>query len=274
MFITLYISLIQLAFASTTLFEPFAIPLLLEKLSSSLPSAKIESLKYLSYCTVNYGAHRMLKHHEAIWPLLKDSVFTSASSSLSVGPHQDNKIVSEALILLQKLIQQDNESFLNIVLKDADINMTLKSLSTYRRYIDDDITVPDKQRLNAVSRILYVSASASIGSCNAVFQSFFEELVNGLGLIMEEKDASFGYLYICVELLSACRTLVVGPTSVTYRENETWCTMLHSFCTLLTSSFVRTMKESTHDVYSHYGGKYKTLKLRTYSCLIFFQKRP
>ncbi|KAI3727280.1 hypothetical protein L1987_67093 [Smallanthus sonchifolius] len=38
---------LMLAFASTPLFEPFAIPLLLEKLSSSLPSAKIESLKYL-----------------------------------------------------------------------------------------------------------------------------------------------------------------------------------------------------------------------------------
>lgn len=31
----------QLAFASTPLFEPFSIPLLLEKLSSSLPSAKV-----------------------------------------------------------------------------------------------------------------------------------------------------------------------------------------------------------------------------------------
>lgn len=90
----------QLAFASTPLFEPFSIPLLLEKLSSSLASAKIESLKYLSHCTVKYGAQSMLKHHEALWSSLKDAVFTSATSSLAVGPeHQDNKIVAEALIL-------------------------------------------------------------------------------------------------------------------------------------------------------------------------------
>lgn len=37
----LYSDVFQLSFASTPLFEPFSIPLLLEKLSSSLPSAKV-----------------------------------------------------------------------------------------------------------------------------------------------------------------------------------------------------------------------------------------
>ncbi|KAK9066209.1 hypothetical protein SSX86_013530 [Deinandra increscens subsp. villosa] len=248
---------LMLAFASTPLFEPFAIPLLLEKLSSSLPSAKIESLKYLSYCTVKYGGNRIQEHHDALWSSLKDAILTFAPSSLTVGPgQQDNKIADEALILLQKLIQLDNGSFpfLKLILKDVDINTTLKSLSSYNNY--DEITVIDKQRLNAVGRILYVSAAASIASCNAVFESFFSELVNGLQSVMQEKDyvpePKFGYLYICVDLLSACRTLV-KPTEITYLDNETWCTMLHSFCTMLTSSFVKTMKESTHNIYTHSG---------------------
>lgn len=262
---------LMLAFASTPLFEPFTIPLLLEKLSSSLPSAKVESLKYLSYCTVKYGAHRMLEHLEALWSSLKDAVFTSGPSTLTVGPYlesyvgyQDNKIVAEALILLQKLIQQDNGVFLDLILKDVDINMTLTSLSYNKS--DDDITVPDKQRLNAVGRILYVSAAASIASCNAIFQSFFSSLVNGLGPMMQdplgqEKDyvserPKFGYLYICVELLAACRTLVVGydePTSITYLANETWCSILHSFCSSLTSSLVNFLRESNQDAFSHSG---------------------
>lgn len=253
--------LIQLAFASTPLFEPFAIPLLLEKLSSSLPSAKIESLKYLSYCIVRYGGNRIKEHHEALWSSLKDAILTSASSSLIVAlGYQDNEIVDEAVALLKKLIQQDNDSlaFLELIMKDVDINMTLKSLSNYNYY--DDITVIDKQRLNAVGQILYVSAAASTASCNAVFQSFFSEVVTGLRSMMQEKDhvfePKFGYLYICVELLAACRSLVKS-TEISYLDNETWCTMLHSSCTLLTSSFVRTMKESTHDIYTDLGGKYK-----------------
>ncbi|XP_024969500.1 MMS19 nucleotide excision repair protein homolog isoform X2 [Cynara cardunculus var. scolymus] len=262
---------LMLAFGSTALFEPFAVPLLLEKLSSSLPSAKVESLKYLSYCTVKYGAHRMLEHLEALWSSLKDAVFTSGPSMLTVGSYlesyvgyQDNKIVAEALILLQKLIQQDNGVFLDLVLKDMDINMMLTSLLDNKNY--DDITVPDKQRLNAVGRILYVSAAASIASCNAIFQSFFSSLVNGLGSTMQnplgqEKDyvsekPKFGYLYICVELLAACRTLVVGydePTSITYLANETWCSILHSFCSSLTSSLIKSLKEINQDDFNHTG---------------------
>ncbi|KAL8230328.1 hypothetical protein R6Q57_000106 [Mikania cordata] len=248
---------LMLAFAATPLFEPFAIPLLLEKLSSSLPSAKIESLKYLSFCTAKYGGNIIQEQHNALWSSLKDAIFTSVPSSLTVGPgSQDNKIADEALVLLQKLIQQDNSSFsfLKLILKDKDINMTLKSLSNYNNY--DDITVTDKQRLNAIGQILYVSAAASIASCNAIFESIFSELVNGLQQMMQEKDyvpePNFGYLYICVDLLSACRTLV-KPTEITYLDSETWYTMLSSFCTLLTSSFVKTMKESTHSIHTYFG---------------------
>ncbi|KAK1434164.1 hypothetical protein QVD17_11082 [Tagetes erecta] len=248
---------LMLAFASTPLFEPFAIPLLLEKLSSSLPSAKIESLKYLSYCIVRYGGNRIQEHYEALWSSLKDAILTSAPSSLTVAlGHQDNEIVDEAVALLQKLIQQDNDSlsFLKLILKDVDINMTLKSLSNYNNY--DDITVIDKQRLNAVCRILYVSAAASTVSCNAVFQSFYSELVTGLQSMMQDKDRvfepKFGYLCICVELLAACRSLVKS-TEITYLDNETWCTMLHSSCTLLTSSFVKIMKETTYDIYMDFA---------------------
>ena len=46
--------LLQLAFSSTTLFEPFAIPLLLEKLSSSLPLAKVGEIEYSSILLLIY----------------------------------------------------------------------------------------------------------------------------------------------------------------------------------------------------------------------------
>ena len=186
---------------------------------------------------------------------MKHAVFTSATSSLAVSPeHQANKIVAEALILLQNLIQQDNASFLNLILKDAEIGTSLKTLSNYKSH--DDISEPDKQRLNAVGQILYVSAPASAASCNAVFQSFFSGLVNGLGSVTLDEKPHFGYLYICVELFAACRTLVAGPSSITYPDSESWCGILHDICSSLTSSLVKSMKESTKDVDSHYSGQF------------------
>nr|POE98686.1 mms19 nucleotide excision repair protein like [Quercus suber] len=101
---------LMLAFSSTPLFEPFAIPLLLEKLSSSLPSAKLDSLKYLSSCTSNYGPERMAKHARAIWLSIKDALYTSlqeptlsfTSESLDGLVFQENEIAKEALTLLQQ----------------------------------------------------------------------------------------------------------------------------------------------------------------------------
>ncbi|CAI9281079.1 unnamed protein product [Lactuca saligna] len=235
---------LMLAFASTPLFEPFAIPLLLEKLSSSLPSSKVESLKYLSYCTLKYGPHRMLQHLEPLWSSLKDAIFTSDQSN-------SNKIASEALVLLQNLIQQDNGVFVNLILKDADINMTLNSLSNYNNH--DDSPMPDQQRLNSIGQILHVSSAASMASCNAIFQSFFSGLVNGLEKDYASEKPKFGCLYICVELLAACRILVMKNDEVSYNDNETWCIMLHSFCDSLISSFVKSMNESNEDSYTQSG---------------------
>ncbi|KAI3766530.1 hypothetical protein L2E82_16594 [Cichorium intybus] len=235
---------LMLAFASTPLFEPFAIPLLLEKLSSSLPSSKVESLKYLSHCTIKYGAKIMLQHFQPLWSSLKDAIFTSEQSD-------SNKILSEALVLLQNLIHQDNGEFVNLIIKDADVNMTLKSLSNYK--IHDDI----KHRLKTIVQILYVSTSSSIASCNAIFQSFFSELVNGLEKNSLSENPNFGYLYICGELLAACRNLVMKNDetfSINY-NNETWCDILQRFCSSLTFSFVKSMKESNEDVYSQLGVK-------------------
>jgi len=44
--LTICLKSFQHAFCSTPYFEPFAIPLLLDKLSSSLPLAKVSSLTY------------------------------------------------------------------------------------------------------------------------------------------------------------------------------------------------------------------------------------
>ncbi|XP_020105723.1 MMS19 nucleotide excision repair protein homolog isoform X5 [Ananas comosus] len=121
------------AFCSTPNFEPFAIPLLLDKLSSSLQSAKLDSLKYLTNCLRCYGADRMLKHSKAIWLNLKDVIFsfppqrplvltTESSQDTERVEHQIGK---EALSCLQTamlcLTSPDKDVFINLILEDEDV---------------------------------------------------------------------------------------------------------------------------------------------------------
>ncbi|CAK9153494.1 unnamed protein product [Ilex paraguariensis] len=272
---------LMLAFAATPLFEPFAIPLLLEKLSSSLPSAKVESLKYLSYCAVKYGSDRMAKHVEALWSSLKDATLISAQASLPLESEsldgmgfQENEIVTEALRLLEKLIQQSNGLFLSFVLGDEDIKSAIITITSFNGY--DDIPLQSKQRLHAIGCILSVSSKASIGSCNSVFESFFPHLMEALGLSVQNSswnghpdephvftaNLNFGSLYLSVEILAACRYLVVGSdelNSLPVSSHETWCSMLHSFCSSLTevfcSTFLTSMNARTQKAYIQCGVK-------------------
>ncbi|XP_059303179.1 MMS19 nucleotide excision repair protein homolog isoform X3 [Lycium ferocissimum] len=262
---------LMLAFASTPLFEPTAIPLLLEKLSSSLPSAKVESFKYLSYCTLKYGGDRMEKYTGSLWSALKDAIFTNPQSTLSVdsdpvdglGFHE-SEIMTQALELLQVLVRQHNASFLSLILGDGDISTFLNSFSQ----LDDfnNLSTQYKQRLHAVGRLLSVCIKSSASSCNKVFESFFPRLVDALRLSVEnshetihsalDANFNFGALYLCVEFLAACRQLVVSSHKVTSASDlsrDSWCQILRSFCTSLCNVFfclIRTSSsESTWNAY-------------------------
>ncbi|XWS18947.1 hypothetical protein CRYUN_Cryun32bG0088600 [Craigia yunnanensis] len=271
---------LMLAFSSTPLFEPFAIPLFLEKLSSSLPSAKVDSLRYLSDCTVKYGVDRMAKHGEAIWASLKDAIFTSLDSVLSFTAESlgglglaENEIAAEALSLLQKLIVQNTNLFLDLIVDDEDINMIFNMISSYKTY--HEIPSQSKQRLHAVGRILSTSAKATSLSCNRVFECFFSRLMDILGLsvrnssghpssderILISKRYNHGALFLSIELLSACRDLIGSSETILAafaHTEETWKYLLQSFSPSLTMAFCSASictSEDTHDADMYFGVK-------------------
>ncbi|XP_071903172.1 MMS19 nucleotide excision repair protein homolog isoform X4 [Coffea arabica] len=187
----------QLAFAATPLFEPFAIPLLLDKLSSSLPSAKVESFKYLGYCAPMYGSDRMAKHGGALWSSVKDVLYTSPQSALSVESESDggmifeeSDIMVEALILLEGLIQQNSDLLLDMILGDEDINNFICSFP--KPWDIHDTPLQLRQQLHSVGRLLAVSAKSSMASCNRVFEKFFPQMMEALGCsVGNHSDESF-----------------------------------------------------------------------------------
>ena len=151
----------------------------------------------------------------------------------------------QALVLLQELTQKNGDLFLKLILGDEDINAFIKSLTQCWEF--DAIPLQIKQRLHSVGRLLCVSAKSSIASCNRVFEKFFPSLVQALGISVgnhsEESyvietcilshTPNYGALYLCVELLDACRNLVLGfkeVDSLSGIVGETWCSMLQGCC--------------------------------------------
>lgn len=239
------------AFSSTPVFEPFVIPLLLQKLSSSLHSAKIDSLQYLRVCSSKYGAERIAKYTGAIWSSLKDTLYTYLGEpdfSFTLAPTDGinfpkNEVVVEALSLLQQLIVQNSSQLVSLIIDDVDVNFITNSIASYEMY--DTISVQEKKKLHAIGRILYISAKTSIPSCNAVFQSFFLRMMDKLGFsvsnidglqnggILASQSVNFGFLYLCIELLSGCRELVI----LSEEKHEKYCTILHSSSAVLFNAF-------------------------------------
>ncbi|KAF3450688.1 hypothetical protein FNV43_RR06777 [Rhamnella rubrinervis] len=262
---------LMLAFSSTPLFEPFSVPLFLEKLSSSLPSAKVDSLKYLSYCTFKYGADRMAKHAKAIWSSLKNTISNSlleptksfTSESLYGLGFQESEIATEALILLQAVFMQNNDLFLSLIVDDEDISTIFNTITSYLSY--NDIPLQVKQRLHVVGRILYNATKTNFASCNRFLESFFPCLMAILELpernssgdfcINEEhispKRLHFGAVYLCVELLSACRDLIMGSGDIAGNSvpaHEACCGMLQRYSVSLTNAFCSTLATGANEV--------------------------
>lgn len=221
----------------------------------------------------------MAKHAGAIWLSVKDAIYNSlqepvssfTSESLEDGlDFKESEIVNEALTLLQKAIMQDNGLFLSLIVRDDDINTILNSISSYRTY--NDIPSQGKLRLHAVGRILSFTTKSSIASCNRVYESFFPRLMEILGLpgsnilgdlptvdnYLPSNRLNFGALYLCVELLAACRDLIADSKEITFESVsacETCHCMLQSFLPSLIKAFISTLVASPHNADIYLGGE-------------------
>ncbi|XP_019458712.1 PREDICTED: MMS19 nucleotide excision repair protein homolog [Lupinus angustifolius] len=259
------------AFSAIPLFEPFVIPLLLEKLSSSLPSAQIESLRYLRSCSSKYGAEKIGKYARTIWSSLKNIIsaylgepdFSFTGAPVYGIGFPENEFVVEALSLLQLLIVQNSSLLVSLIVDDEDFNIIFNIVAPCEKY--DSIPVHEKKKLRVVGRILYVTAKTSISSCNAVFQSIFSRIMDNLGFSVSNIDSSangdifptqrvkFGFLYLCIELLAGCMELTAvskKPALQYVLEHEKCCTILHNFSTPLFNAFGSVLAVSS-DVCSH-----------------------
>ncbi|KAG0328198.1 hypothetical protein BGZ99_005864 [Dissophora globulifera] len=68
--------------SATPYFAKFALPLLLEKLSSSSGSAKKDSMETIAACVPVYGSSSLLPHADELWSGLKNEIFHATGDEL------------------------------------------------------------------------------------------------------------------------------------------------------------------------------------------------
>ncbi|TVU41724.1 hypothetical protein EJB05_15269 [Eragrostis curvula] len=239
------------AFCSTPYFEPFVIPLLLDKLSSSLPLAKLESLKYLDNCIRCYGVGRMVRHASAIWFKLKEVIFSLSPEQLLLtsGSPKDaeknkNEIVSEALNCLKTAVvyisSSDKDLFIKLILLDKDIVNNIHSISSAEKSILT--SSEDLIQLHALGSVISILAESSTYLCTRVLQEHFTHLVDILGASAgcgsqqlntcsgsSSTSINFGALYLSVQMLSSCREVALASNedySSVKSEKESWWLIL------------------------------------------------
>lgn len=220
----------------------------------------------------------MKKQYGGLWSALKDAFFSSTETHLSfslesltsAGIEMD-EIHREAVNLLQRLVKQDI-SFLSFVVDDIDINTVFDTISRHSQYKE----MPDNSKLEVlvISQILSVSAKVSVQSCNIIFETFFSRLMNTLGILEKNSTGDpdhngnstvsirlyHGALYLCIELLSASKYLILGfeeCSSTPGCPQESWCSLVRSFSVSLIRMFTSEVCSSNdgcvEDVY--FGGK-------------------
>lgn len=214
----------------------------------------------------------MAKHAGALWSSIKDAISTSlkepmelsTSESINGLGFQENEIASEALVLLETVVMQNDDLLLSLIVDDEDVSTIFNTITSYGSY--KDVPLQGKQRLHVVGRILYITAKTSIASCNRVLETFFPSLVDIMLLSLRNPSRdyflNFGALYLCMELLAACRDLVIRSrelASNSISAHEKFCCILQSFyislIDALCSILATTSNEVAHDVEIYFRGK-------------------
>ncbi|CAK9233389.1 unnamed protein product [Sphagnum jensenii] len=166
---------VQRVFACTPLFAQYCIPLLLEKLSSSLQGAKVDSLNYLGYCAPHYGARVLVEHAGAVWAALKAELLPlsvpASAAAVTSGEPKDAEILEQATLCLTSWVETFQEEkdffshdassttttevrrrstttesgiFLQLILKDESVEDLIASL-------EDDDTTTHRWRTDEIS---------------------------------------------------------------------------------------------------------------------------
>ncbi|CAG8718188.1 16808_t:CDS:2, partial [Cetraspora pellucida] len=176
--------------SATPLFAKFAMPLLVEKLTSESINAKKDSMEALKACAPVYGLSTIVPHLEVLWDYLKDDIINATSDSLEL-------IALEAIQSITETLSADgieNLDHLQQFLKNV-VTGCLVNLKN-----------PELKLAKPCGKILKYCAIASDPACNIIISATLNNFIiqyRTSDLATQKK----GILEILVELIAAVRCL-------------------------------------------------------------------
>ncbi|KAJ3396925.1 mms19 nucleotide excision repair [Lobulomyces angularis] len=187
--------------SASPLFSPYALPLLLEKISSTSIGAKMDAIDAFIACLKVYDASDLIPHIEELWVHLKDSIFNSTNDDCEQLALAAVKSISAALSTVPVIKQEDSsKKFLNLILTECLKNLTL----------------PESILAKQSGKVLASVARASEPTCNYVCAEVVPKLLtdfSDIRVVTGKKNS----LQVLVDLVESAR-LIYG--SVNNDEQE------------------------------------------------------
>ncbi|KAI9137437.1 Dos2-interacting transcription regulator of RNA-Pol-II-domain-containing protein, partial [Paraphysoderma sedebokerense] len=180
--------------SASPLFAQYALPMLLEKLSSTSINAKRDSLKVLSSAAAIYGAESMLPHLKQLWELIKDEIYQSADET-----HENT-----ALETLQTLVAVASSSATTVSTSGSDpVESFIQNIV---KECLEHLKEPELKLAKPSGRTLSHVAMASDPACHFVLNRAIPVLIEQ---IKKEELATRRktLLEVLLEFVKACREL-------------------------------------------------------------------
>lgn len=190
--------------AATNQFAPFCFPLLMEKLSSDITDAKIDSLLTLSSCLEEYHSNYLVEHLEPLWTSIKSAVFHVGNPVLEdAALAAVTSIVKNLCGSMDENTMEKYDEFLEIIHKDC-----------------GHLTGSDVKLMRQCGRILQAVALATEPACHRIidwtFPLLLEQLTQDIGVSQKRN-----FIHIITNLLRAAKTFHRHPADnplIKYKE--------------------------------------------------------
>ncbi|XP_073239400.1 MMS19 nucleotide excision repair protein homolog isoform X2 [Porites lutea] len=155
------VSSLRKCLASTNQFAPFCLPLLMEKLSSDITDAKIDSLLTLSACLEVYQSTYLLEYLESLWTAIKSVVFYPTNSELEEASLTAvTSIVKNLSTSIEENARDKYEEFLDTIHRDC-----------------GHLTGSDVKLMRSSGKILQAAALGAEPACRIIIESTFPLLL-------------------------------------------------------------------------------------------------
>ncbi|KAG0191395.1 hypothetical protein DFQ28_000281 [Apophysomyces sp. BC1034] len=177
--------------SATALFAKFAVPLILEKLSSTSGSAKKDSMETLAACAPVFGAEALLPNIEEIFDGLKVEVLHAT----------DQPLEDAALLAITSVV-----AALGAGVSGSTADPTEKALKPLIGECVASLKDTEPKNVKPNSRILHAAASASDPACHYIVDSVVPLLLH----YYRETEVAIrrkAILDVILEILEASRTL-------------------------------------------------------------------